>query len=128
MSNALRADVAARILVVEDEDELCVLLADQLESAGYQPVCVSDDETAHRTLDAEHRALTALVVDINLGRGTTGYDVARYARRLNPSLPVIYTTGGAAESFTAHQVEGARLLEKPFTREELLAALEQAAG
>jgi len=128
MSNALRVQSAARILVVEDEGDLCALLEDQLEAAGYQPVCVHDDQTAYATLDAEHRALAALVVDINLGAGTTGYDVARYARRLNPALPVIYTTGGNADSFEAHQVEDARLLEKPFGQAELLSVLEQAIG
>ena len=114
----------ARVLVVEDEPEVCELIHQQLADVGYEVVCAGNDDVAYRTLQAEARSFKALIVDINLGRGTTGFDVARHARKLNPSVPVVYVTGGDPSSVEMHAVEGAALVLKPFDREDLLGALE----
>ena len=34
-----------------------------------------------------------MVTDINLGRGVTGFDIARRARELNGAIKVIYISG-----------------------------------
>ena len=111
------------VLVVEDETEVCVLIHDQLDGEGYRVVCANNDAAAYRELAAG--SFDALIVDINLGRGTTGYDVARQARRLDPKVAVVYVTGGPPESVALHGVRGAALVEKPFDREDLLNALEE---
>ena len=114
----------ARVLVVEDEPEVCDLIQQQLADQGYEVVCACNDDAAYSTLQKEARSFRALIVDINLGKGTTGFDVARRARRLNPTVPVVYVTGGDPSSVEIHAVEGAALVLKPFDREELLTALE----
>jgi CheY-like chemotaxis protein len=77
-----------KVLVVEDESLIHGILQDPLESAGYD-VCFSlDGKEALRALEAPDGAFAALVTDIRLGRGgASGWDVARRARSLNPSLP-----------------------------------------
>ena len=114
----------ARVLVVEDEPEVCELIHQQLADVGYEVVCAGNDDVAYRTLQAEPRSFQALIVDINLGRGTTGFDVARHARKLNPAVPVVYVTGGDPSSVEMHAVDGAALVLKPFDRADLLGALE----
>ena len=114
----------ARVLVVEDEAEVCDLIQEQLGEEGYEVICASNDDVAYRTLQREARSFAAVIVDINLGKGTTGFDVARQARRLNPTLPVVYVTGGDPVSVETHGVDGAALVLKPFDREDLLGALE----
>ena len=116
---------AARVLVVEDEAEVCDLIQQQLGDEGYEVVCAGNDDAAYRTLQREARSFAALIVDINLGRGTTGFDVARHARRLDPAVPVVYVTGGDPSIVDAHAVDGAALVLKPFDREDLLGALEK---
>ena len=111
------------VLIVEDETDMCVLMHDQLEGEGYAPVCATSDAGAYRALTSQ--SFAALVVDINLVRGTTGFDVARHARRLNPKIAVIYVTGGAPESVALHGVGGAALVLKPFNCEDLLDALDE---
>jgi DNA-binding response OmpR family regulator len=113
-----------RVLVVEDEAEVCELIQQQLGHEGYEVVCAISDDAAYDTLQREARSFSALIVDINLGKGTTGFDVARRARRLNPVVPVIYVTGGDPLSVEQHGVEGAALVLKPFDRQDLLTALE----
>ena len=113
-----------RVLVVEDEAEVCELIQEQLGHEGYEVVCAESDDAAYQTLQREARAFSALIVDINLGKGTTGFDVARQARRLNPSVPVVYVTGGDPLSVETHGVAGHALVLKPFDRQDLLTALE----
>ena len=109
-----------RVLVVEDEHAICALISDILESADIETKCVKSDVEAYAELPTLP-TYKALIVDINLGKGTTGFDVARFARQVVPHLPVIYVTGEAdQESFRAFGVPDSDFLEKPFTPEELL--------
>ena len=124
MSDNSKAGRAANtVLVVEDEPAVCAVMRDQLNDVGYEAVCVNNDAAAYRELAA--RRFGAILVDINLGRGTTGFDVARYARRIDPKVAVIYVTGSSAESVAVHGVRGAIMVCKPFDRIDLLNALEE---
>jgi CheY-like chemotaxis protein len=124
MAAAVRkAERALTVLVVEDEDEVCGLISDILEGAGFDSHCVSNDRAAYTALAAVQR-YSAVLVDVNLGEGTTGFDVARFARQMNPRLPVIYVSGAASSgSFKAFGVPDSRFLQKPFTADELVATL-----
>lgn len=122
---ATAAEIATprRLLLVEDDHSICELLADILEAEGYQLICVNTDREAYSVVPTLP-VLAGLLVDVNLGPGTTGFDVARFARQLIPDLPVVYVTGQASpESFNAFGVPGSRLVTKPFTGPELLEVL-----
>lgn len=129
MSEAALSPVSkARVLVVEDEARICELLTDMLEMDGYQSQCVQTDRGAYETLQHD-RAFACMIVDVNLGSGTTGYDVARYARRIDPRLPVIYVSGQTSSaSFEVNGVPGSLFLPKPFTADELLDQVRKLAG
>jgi DNA-binding response OmpR family regulator len=118
----------SRVLVVEDESQICELLSDMLQADGFEPHCVQTDRGAYQALQHD-RAFACMVVDVNLGSGTTGYDVARYARRIDPALPVIYVSGQTSPgSFNANGVPGSLFVAKPFTAEELLARVRMLVG
>jgi CheY-like chemotaxis protein len=124
---ATAAEVATprRVLVVEDDHSICELLSDLLEAEGFQTVCVSADREAYSILPTLP-TFEALLVDVNLGPGTIGFDVARFARQVIPKLPVVYVTGQASpESFNAFGVPGSRLVTKPFNAQELLGVLHE---
>jgi two-component system, cell cycle response regulator CpdR len=111
------------ILVVEDDAAVAALIAEILAQAELEAVCVRTDADAHAALAAS--PFRALVVDVNLGRGATGYDVARFARRAIPNLPVVYVSGEASpETFHAAGVPDSDFLLKPFGAAELLATLQ----
>ena len=118
--SAARAVVGQNILVVEDDPQVCELLADMLRADGFKVVCVQRDEAAYSALE-RLPAFACMIVDVNLGAGTTGYDVARFARRLAPALPVIFVSGQSSpDSFAVNSVPGSLFLEKPFTTHDLL--------
>jgi len=65
-----------------------------------------------------------MVVDIRLGQGPTGWDVARYARSVSTQIPIAYITGDEMLAGASRQgVEGSVILRKPVTEGQLLAAL-----
>ncbi len=112
----------ARILVVDDDEQLRSLLLLVLEGEGF-PVLVASD--AAGAVDAVQKGLADLVVlDISLGRDD-GRMVLAKIREIG-NLPVIFISG---KSDTADRVLGLRLgaddyLPKPFSPVELVARVE----
>lgn len=121
---ARQVEPARTVLIVEDEHQICELLSDILESAGFDAHCVGNDKAAYSVLSGAIKRYSAILVDVNLGEGTTGFDVARFARQMNPAMPVLYVSGHASEdSFKAFGVPGSAFVPKPFTADELVARL-----
>jgi DNA-binding response OmpR family regulator len=108
----------ASILVVEDEAEVAELVRDALIEAGFEVKVALSDKAAYRVLQREARSFSALIADINLGEGVTGFDIARRARQLHPGLKVVYITGHAAH-LDRFGVDGAVMFPKPFNPTEL---------
>lgn len=106
------------VLVVEDEAEVLAVVQDALERRGVTVRTAETDEHAYAILEAEARSFQLLIADINLGVGTTGFDVARRARQLHPDLQVVYITGHAAH-LDRFGVPDAVMFPKPFYPEEL---------
>lgn len=129
MSQSIAKPHSSRqVLVVEDEPAVCELLSDILRGEGLQPVCVQSDTQAYEALRSAP-AFACMVVDVNLGVGATGYDVARFARRLDAQLPVIFVSGQTSpDSMERFGVPGALFLEKPFTGEDLLRRIHKLVG
>lgn len=106
------------VLVVEDENEVLEVVQDALERRGLTVRTAETDEHAYAILEAEARSFNVLIADINLGVGTTGFDVARRARQLHPDLRVVYITGHAAH-LDRFGVPDAVMFPKPFYPDEL---------
>lgn len=64
---------ARQVLVVEDDEFLCGLLADMLESRGFVVFRAHDGATAMAMIDKHDPE--ALIVDLDLGHGPSGVDV-----------------------------------------------------
>lgn len=106
------------VLLVEDEAEVRKLIEEAFAEAGLSVASAPTDSSAYDLLEREARSFTVLVADINLGKGTTGFDVARRARQLNPAIKVIYITGQAAQ-VGRFGVQDGEIFPKPFSPVEL---------
>jgi CheY-like chemotaxis protein len=125
---ARQRDVVRRVLVVEDDAGVCAVVSDILEEAGYDVHCATSDKAAYEMLSGV-RTYDALIVDINLGAGTTGFDVARFGRKLRPQLAVMYVSGEVSpEAFTAFGTPDSGYLSKPFDADDLVLTLETLLG
>lgn len=113
---------ARQILIVEDEPLIGLALTDCFERSGARVLWVKSDQAAYLALDVRERRFDLLVLDVDLGRGTTGFDVARYARKLNPTVGIIFSSGSPPDWLDSFGVEGAIFVPKPCTEASMLAA------
>ena len=112
-----------RVLYAEDETLIAAMVEEFLTQAGFETIVAHDGEQAARMLAKHRDDLAALVLDVQLGRGPNGWDLARQARAANPRLPIIYTTGDSAYQWTTEGVPHSLAIAKPFVESQLLAAL-----
>ena len=109
-----------RLLLVEDNEELARLLAQRLQTAGYETDLLTTAAEALAAVTTTRYA--AMVLDLGLPDGD-GLSVLREIRRGEDPLPVLVLTA------RGDRVSGLRsgaddYLVKPFAFEELLARLE----
>jgi DNA-binding response OmpR family regulator len=113
------------ILVVEDEYPLQGILEDALAESGFETDILSSAEEALTLFMGGTKKYKALVTDVRLMGRLSGWDVARRTREADPTFPVIYMTGAAADQWASQGVPGSILLEKPFAPAQLITAISQ---
>ena len=111
------------ILVIEDDSDLQMMVEDALKDGGYEPAIAGSGEEALTLLKAFRTKYSALVTDIRLLGRLDGWRVARGAREIDPSFPVLYITGGGGDEWPTRGVPDSVLLNKPFSPDELVAAI-----
>jgi len=111
------------VLVVDDEPLIALSIADTLDEAGFaHEICHSGD-SAMTALTRTEPAFCALVTDIRLGAGPSGWDVARHAREVHAGLPVIYISGDSAADHSAYGVPDSIMIQKPFVAMQITTAV-----
>ena len=110
-----------RVLLVEDDADVRALAAAFLGALGCRVAAHAEGASALATL-AQHDGFDLLFSDLSLGEGLDGHELALQAQALQPGLRVLLTSGYAQRSRGASTFT---LLRKPFSREQLAAALTQ---
>lgn len=88
--------MSERILIVDDEQDICDILQYNLQTEGYDVVSASSGEEALAMLSAQ--GFDLLLLDVMMD-GISGFDVARRMKE-NPqlaSVPIIFCTAKSAE-------------------------------
>jgi PAS domain S-box-containing protein len=114
------------ILVVDDETSVRNVIQRTLDKHGYQVATAAEGSEA-MAFYAQHRAeIKAVITDLMMP-GMDGPSLIRALRHLDPRLPILSMTGmGEQMDIKGIQSLGLPVLQKPFVRGELLAALHQA--
>jgi DNA-binding response OmpR family regulator len=81
---------ALEILLVDDDKPLRDMLSRSFEREGHRVTAVADGESALRA--AADQPFDVVLLDIALGEGPTGHDVARMLRRRRDVVPIIMLT------------------------------------
>ena len=113
------------IMVVEDDQLIQTLIEDALTEGGFEPSIAASGEEAVTLLRGNRSHYRALVTDINLRGTMDGWEVAKQAREIDPSLPIVYMTGDAPDDWASHGVPNSVLLNKPFAPAQLVIAVAQ---
>src|SRR4051795_3114756 len=110
-----------RILVIDDDVELCSLVSEYLRPEGFQVEAVHDGKTGlTRALSGDH---LLIVLDVMLP-GLNGFDVLRRIRD-GSRIPVLLLTarGEDVDRIVGLEIGADDYLPKPFNPRELVARI-----
>lgn len=111
-----------KILVVDDEKDLCEILQFNLASEGFEiEVAYSGEEALSKSIER----FDLLLLDVMMG-GMSGFKLADKIRKeLGLSVPIIFLTAREAENdmLTGFNVGGDDYMSKPFSIKELVARI-----
>jgi DNA-binding NtrC family response regulator len=114
----------ARVLVVDDAPDVLEALQRKLTARGYRVFTAPGVPEAKTFLDEE--SVDVVVTDMKMPR-VGGLDLIRYVRENIPDTEVMVITGYASvpDAVEAVKTGAEEYLPKPFTEEELLAAIDR---
>ena len=112
-----------RILVVDDEPDLCEILCFNLESEGFEAECAHSAESALALIGSGQR-FDLILLDVMM-EAMSGYEMARQLRAAGDNTPIIFLTALNAE---ADQLKGFGAgaddyITKPFSFPTVLARI-----
>lgn len=109
-----------KILIVDDEKDLCEILEFNLISEGYETEIVHSAEAA---LKKNLHEFDLILLDVMMGE-MSGYKMAAKVRKdLQLSVPIIFLTAKTSENdlLTGFNVGGDDYISKPFSIKEVIA-------
>ena len=113
-----------RILVVDDEEDLCEILKFNLETEGYE---VETANSAEEALEMDIASFDLLLLDVMMG-GMSGFQLAKQLKGnpMTANVPIIFLT---AKTLKEDILEGFKIgaddyITKPFSMEELTFRIE----
>jgi two-component system alkaline phosphatase synthesis response regulator PhoP len=119
----IKNNVAAKILIIEDEPGLVTTLRDRLRKHGYLVSAASDGETGLKMALRERPDL--ILLDLMLP-GQNGLTVCEKLRKAGSTTPILMLTARrqTKDKVTGLKAGGDDYLTKPFQMAELLARVE----
>jgi PAS domain S-box-containing protein len=114
-----------RVLLVEDDVQVASLTSAMLAELGYAVTPVTTGQDALNELTASPD-IGLVLSDVMMPGGMDGVALVREMRQRKISLPVVLVSGFSAAAKRDAEVEGVRLLPKPYTLGDLSAQLTSA--
>ncbi len=118
------SESGVRVLLVEDDDDNRELMSEVLESAGHVVMTAASGAEGLRKLS--ETSVDVVVTDVGMP-GIGGLEVARAAKKIAPTVPVVVVTGYTErEDITrarGHEVDA--VLVKPIDPDSLTNAITQ---
>ncbi len=116
--------MAAKVLVVDDQEGIRKLLKEVFEELGYQAEAVATGEEAIQAVS--EGSFKLILMDMKMP-GLSGFETAEKLKALNGSLMIVLMTGFyddfLLQEIKRYGVDG--LINKPFNLEEIQKILEE---
>lgn len=110
----------SRILVVDDEQDLCEILKFNLETEGYQ---VETANSAEEALEKDIASYNLLLLDVMMG-GMSGFQLAKQLKNseVTSHIPIIFLTARDTENdtVTGFNLGADDYISKPFSIREVM--------
>lgn len=120
----------ARVLVIDDDEEIRTLVSAMLERAGHKPEVASSGGEGLRMFGQKKAHL--VLTDINMP-GIDGHEVIAALRVLHKDVPIIAMSGGSEIAkdellLKASRMGASEVIMKPFEFEQLAGAVARSLG
>lgn len=123
-NTAIAAQMAGRVMIIEDEPIIAMDLQNIVEGLGHSVVGIAATRTEAAALIAGADA-DLVLADIQLADGSSGIDAVKDILA-DHDLPVIFVTAFPERLLTGERPEPTYLITKPFAVETLVATIGQA--
>src|SRR4030095_6188173 len=121
ITTPLQAKTAQKVLIIEDEGEMCLLLNILLSNEDFELEHVDSLSTACEYLANQQPPL--IILDNKLP-DVYGFDFISFLKAHYPSIKIIMITGYDPSAEDVAMENGADIfLEKPFTKQQLAEAI-----
>ncbi len=114
--------VGKRVLVVEDEAMVRLILAETLEAEGFEVVEAATGDEAARLID-EADGFDLVVTDIQMPGKLDGIAVGQWMRTRHADVPVIYVTGRPESMVTSSLRRRDAFVRKPYGPRDIIAVV-----
>lgn len=111
-----------KVLVVDDELDICILLTEQLQRLGFQASYCLRIKDAYDKLSTTDFDL--VIADLNLPDGS-GFDLVHSLRAVNKNVKIIIISAYETERHKALALGADLYVAKPFTRTSIREALKE---
>ena len=110
--------MAYKILIIDDDKDILVIISDMLSGYGYEVTTAESAEEAFGLLSFNSYHL--LLLDINLP-DSDGFEICKQLREVS-TVPVIFASARTSESdrISGYEIGGDDYLPKPYSMKELL--------
>jgi CheY-like chemotaxis protein len=124
--NAALPGTPQRILVVEDEVLIRLVIAEYLRECGYKVHEAANADEAIAILQSPEVAIDIVFSDVVMPGGMDGFGLARWIRANRPEIQVILTSGLDRSAEVAGMLcEAGPLLEKPYEPQGVVERIKQ---
>ena len=112
-------DKKIKILYVEDEASLAMIVKESLETRGFEVVLITDGakaEAAFQQIKPDVCVLDVMLPNVN------GFDIGKQIRTIDPKVPILFLTAKiqTKEVLAGFESGGNDYIKKPFSMEELI--------
>ena len=117
-----------KILLIEDEPSVRAYVIAMLQQSGHEVTEVADGDKALR-IYRDRKGTYDLVLTDRSHPGMDGIELAATIRKMNPSQPIAFQTGGDGDSVVKQRIEKYAVSDiprilKPYRAEQLLRFIE----
>lgn len=118
-----------RIIVIDDEEAIAIMVSDMLEFLGYDVTPIIDCEELLRVFSAQPNNFDLILTDKTMPN-MDGFELSQKILAIRPDIPIVMCTGltEAMDDKKAKAIGIRKYMMKPFTREEVAKVVRQVLG
>jgi CheY-like chemotaxis protein len=118
-----------RILVLDDENVIRVMITSVLKKIGYEPLCVTDGESVIKEYEKalqDHKPFIVVILDATIPGGPGAEEIIPVLRKIDPDVKAILSSGytGELTNKLAFEKGFTGVLPKPYTIDKLVQCLQ----